>query len=300
LEQVECPTCHRDLDPFTFSLTQQSRESVGAHIDALKRDRELMKSNLHAIEGRLSATLAQIEQVDAELRDSERALLTVTAAIGSVREQLAKTAADLTSAERMLDQTLEASVEIENLQSAINGWLADARSTQQASHLHPDLKFRVGAFQDALRQYLIALGHSSVTSANSSGLRLDERYIPYLESRRLRSLGSASDQSRLVAAYSLALAAAANQIGGLHPGVVVLDEPLQQNPDDPHRDLFIAFLSKQLARESKFQTIVFTFLRPQEITALRRQGTNVVTPEGAHFLKLEVKQASVDASTMPV
>ena len=97
---------------------------------------------------------------------------------------------------------------------------------------------------------------------------------------------SASDQSRLVAAYSLALAAASQGIGGLHPGVVILDEPLQQNPDPLHRELFIAFLSQELARNAKFQTLIFTSLREDEIESLRGQGTNVLTPEGDHFLKL--------------
>lgn len=122
---------------------------------------------------------------------------------------------------------------------------------------------------------------------------LDEHYVPYLDSRRLRSLGSASDQSRLVAAYCLALAASAQDVDGLHPGVVILDEPLQQNPDEEHRKLFLAFLSKQLARQAKFQTIIFTGLREEEIRTLREQGTNVVTPPGEHFLKLDAPPASM-------
>ena len=36
-EMVECPTCHRDLEPESFSLNQQSQHSVAAHIEALKK-----------------------------------------------------------------------------------------------------------------------------------------------------------------------------------------------------------------------------------------------------------------------
>ena len=56
--------------------------------------------------------------------------------------------------------------------------------------------------------------------------------------------------------------------------------------DPEHRKLFLAFLSKQLAREAKFQTIVFTSLRNDEIDGLRRQGTSVLSPDGRHLLRL--------------
>ncbi len=117
-------------------------------------------------------------------------------------------------------------------------------------------------------------------------LSFDEQYIPYFDERRLRSLGSASDQSRLIAAYALALAASTSGSGGLHPGLVLLDEPLQQNPDPDHRDRFIQFLSRQLARSAGFQTIIFTSLTTAEVARLRRQGVNVRTPEGKKLLQL--------------
>ena len=121
---------------------------------------------------------------------------------------------------------------------------------------------------------------------------LDDEYVPFIEGRRLRALGSASDQSRLVAAYSLALAATSQQMKGEHPGFVILDEPLQQNPDGTHRELFLTFLEKQLAQQSKFQTLIFTWLSDAEIGRLRKQKATVIAPKGNHFLQLAVKAKS--------
>jgi ABC-type molybdenum transport system ATPase subunit/photorepair protein PhrA len=70
----------------------------------------------------------------------------------------------------------------------------------------------------------------------------------------------------------------------MHPGLVILDEPLQQNPDPQHRSLFLKFLAKDLAKTLAFQTLVFTSLTGQEISSLRKQGVTVITPEGKHFL----------------
>ncbi len=99
-------------------------------------------------------------------------------------------------------------------------------------------------------------------------------------------MGSASDHSRLVAAYVLALAAASDATDGLHPGFVVLDEPLQQNPDEKHRELFIDFLISKTARSLSAQTIVFTWLHEPELERLKQAGVRLINPSGYHFLEL--------------
>jgi DNA repair exonuclease SbcCD ATPase subunit len=215
--------------------------------------------------------------------------MTVTSAVGPVREQLAATASALASAERELDRLDEAGKELDDIQKSIERWIADASAFESANVIPSDLGNRRGAFVDALRKYLLALGHSAIRPQNVSSVSLDDSYTPFMEGRRLRALGSASDQSRLVAAYSLALAAASQQVGGLHPGFVVLDEPLQQNPDESHRELFMTFLEKELAQRSAFQTLLFTSLTAEEVTRLRAQKTSVITPPGEHFLKFQVE-----------
>jgi hypothetical protein len=84
----------------------------------------------------------------------------------------------------------------------------------------------------------------------------------------------------------LALAAASEFVGGLHPGFVVLDEPLQQNPDEKHRNLFIDFLISNTARNLKVQTIVFTWLQEPELKRLTESGVRVINPTAGHFLTL--------------
>lgn len=282
---VECPTCHRDLDPESFLLTQQSRASIEAHIEALRRDRALMKTSLQSLDANLTSIGGEQVLLDDKLRRAERALMTVTQAIGTVREQLAKIAEDLTATENERDRVIGISETVDSLQQEIDVWIRDALAVEQPTAGDTDLEARRDAFANALRDYLVALGHSAVIGETATQLRLDDEYVPYMANRRLRSIGSASDQSRLIAAYSLGLAAASEELGGLHPGVVILDEPLQQNPDDPHRDLFLTFLSQQLASQASFQTIVFTYLREPEIDLLRTQGLNVITPPGDHFLE---------------
>ena len=292
-DTVECPTCHRNLAPETFSLSQQSQQSVSSHIEALTKDRGLIKGNVRSLAARLSSSQAEMENLDRDLRDAERTLDAVNETIGTVREQLVLAAAVLAKTERSMTQVSQTAEELSTLQAEIDLWLNEARQTQQTQRGPSDLRRRLDAFTSALGKYLLALGHSAVRAANVKDVRLDENYVPHIESRRLRTLGSASDKPRVVAAYSLALAAASRSVDGLHPGLVVFDEPLQQNPDDEHRDLFSEFLGRGLAQARDFQTVIFTSLRDSEIQVLREGGTTVVTPEGEHFLR---RQALTEAS----
>jgi DNA repair exonuclease SbcCD ATPase subunit len=296
LDHLECPTCHRDFDLGLFGLTSQSEESVAAHIEALRSDRELMLKNRESLSANMKTTFARMAQIDSELRDAEKALATITSAVGPMREQLAATASELAAAERESDRLSDTASEIEALQQSIDRWVADAKGFVAASVVTGVVDKRKNAFIEAFRKYLVTLGHSEVNQQNAQLVTLDEQYIPFMNNKRLRALGSASDQSRLVAAYSLALAAASEQMGGQHPGFVILDEPLQQNPDEKHRELFLNFLTKELPQKSTFQTLIFTWLSGPEIDKLRKQGTNVLTPPGAHFLQLQ-KPASATPAT---
>ena len=284
IDKIECPTCHRDLDPTTFALTTQSTDSVANHIEALKRDRDLLVRNLDSMRATLATLFSELQTVSTELLEAERALMNVTSAVGSVREHLAQTAAELASTERAVDRAIEINRNIELWEEEIQAWLQEAGELESSSG-SSDFQNRRSAFIKALTNYLIAFGHSAINQATAGDVSLNEQYTPMLGLKRIRSLGSASDQSRLIAAYTLALAEASVSIGGMHPGIVILDEPLQQHPDPKHRELFLSFLSKALAKSAKFQVIIFTSLRQAEIAQLKRGGVSVATPDGEKFLK---------------
>jgi hypothetical protein len=286
LEVVECPTCHRDLNAETFSLQQQSEESVEAHVQALDRDRIMMLDNLSAIERAIVTTTAELASADDELRTAESALRVVTQSTSPAREQMAKLAIDLSSAERDYQRLQDVESEIESLQKQVNAWVAGVKQSTVPAGTDTDRKFRVEQFSTTLLQYLRALGHMALKSPNPGQFYLDNLYTPYLDGRRLRAIGSASDQARLVAAYTLALAVTAEATKGYHPGFVLLDEPLQQNPDPQHRELFVRFLLAGLPTATQIQVIIFTNLTDAEIKHLQAHGREVHEIKGDHFLQL--------------
>ena len=85
-EMIECPTCHRDLVPESFSLSQQSQRSVEAHIEALKKDRELIRKNVQSLATRLDTVQSEILNRDEDFRDAERALESVNPPVPMICE----------------------------------------------------------------------------------------------------------------------------------------------------------------------------------------------------------------------
>ena len=265
-------------------MTEQTAPEVQAHIEALKRDRALTRRTLDAVMMTIRAMEAQIAGLDIEFHNAQRTLDDVSASVGPVREQIIRAAANLAAQERSIERLDATAAEIDEIQTAINAWLEDAKAARILDGASTDIDRRTSVFTRAFGQYLRALGHSAAIAYGVDTLRLDQgKYEPYLGHRRLRALGSGSDPARLVGAYSLALAGASATLNGLHPGIVILDEPLQQNPDTVHRKLFLDFLSKSHAKESAFQTLVFTFLNESEVEKLRDNGASVITVEG-HLL----------------
>ena len=207
VSHVECPTCHRTIDPATFDLTQQSADSVAAHVAALTRDRALIRSNIESVDSRLIELQAELNTTDADLTNAERSLRSINAAVGSSREQMIKASHDLSATVNEIARIDATLGEIARHQELVSGWVTEASDGISVEGADADLLLRKAAFEKRIAEFLDKLRHEGIADAPGQQLTLreDEDYTPYWGRRRVRSLGSASDRSRLIQAYVLAL-----------------------------------------------------------------------------------------------
>ncbi len=173
IDFVECPTCHRSIDPATFALNAQSTESVEAHIEALSRDKRLIAANIGASDEQIIRLGADLADVENRLREAERALAAVNQAVGASREQLAKAATDLVSVENEMERVSSLGEEIRGLQTSIDTWLDRVHATAVVPVQQIDLQRRRAKFATTLRRLLQALGHGAILAQPDSELRLD-------------------------------------------------------------------------------------------------------------------------------
>jgi hypothetical protein len=280
LPRAECPTCHQVVDPEHLELTEQSGASIDTHVTQLDHQRLLLEGNLERMRAEVVEATARANRLEDEFAQAEHALRMVNQTVGPAREAMVKTHADLLAAERELDRERSTQSALEALQERLHAWVARARqSIAEVDVVEAETALRT-AFLDELRAFVVALGCAGVTAADAPAIILDQHYVPELRGRWLRSYGSASDRARLIAAYLLALAS----VGRHHLGFVALDEPLQQNPDQHHKCLFLDFLLKESAKISQ-QVVMFTFLSDGEVADLRKAGVAVQTVD-ERFLKL--------------
>ncbi len=297
MESVDCPACARPIGLADFGLTSQDKESIEEHIRALRAEQVLFRRNIEATGFAIEQTRSKHAQIEEQLEDANRALSLVTQTAGSSRESLVKAATDFAEAERDLRKTRALFKRLIELQDELRAWARTTLiGTPPKLDVEDELRPRLSVLSKKLGSYLIAFGHSAFDDRTSEMVTVesDDNYEPYITSidrklhRKVRSLGSASDHPRLVAAYALALAETAlvPDFHGNHPGFVVLDEPLQQNPDAKHRAGFVDALERLRGRPS-CQVVIFTHLTSDEVARLKEARVPIYEPSGKHLLVLE-------------
>jgi hypothetical protein len=265
LAQAECPTCRSLVDPRTFELRAQTSAEVERSIESARRDAEALRYSVRSTNHMLQKLLFEIQAVEREYAAAQRALRMIADANNPNAEGVADLTGRILSAEREIDRAKAFETQLSDLQARLDKWLVDV-GVGTTELVDPDAKRRearvVDDFQTTFRKFLGAIGHGDA-GRELNEVRLDDRYVPLVGSRRLRSLGSASDQPRMVLSYVWSLMDAAVRNQGWHPGFLLVDEPLQQNPDEHHRKAFCDFVAAR-APEEHGQVIIITTLHATE------------------------------------
>lgn len=284
VEDVECPTCHRHINPEELEVTEQTEAEIRVHIDTLEKERRLVKSALDRLEKEIRTQLIWQHKVDDELASTQKNIAAVSGTVGAAKEAIVRLSSELTDIDQKIERNKVLKLKIESLNDEVKAWHSKAKlhlAKQTADR--PDVDPQLDRFLDFLREMLAAVGHGAVRNRLPSDVHLDDSYYPCIRSRRLSRLGSASDTARLVLSYVVVLLEIGAN-GGHHPGFIVLDEPMQQNPDAEHREALIRLFATKW-NLFKSQTIVFTNLTGREVAQLQHAEVPVRYITERRFLK---------------
>lgn len=275
---VECPTCHQEIQPEQYDLHVHGTEQLERRIDALEAERQAVRRVLNRLAHDQRDLLSFVSEKAQELEERRREVDRLSKAVGQTSEAAVGTVSEIIRCERQIARISRVLSEAELVQAQIDAWNKDYAELEEpeADPAFEAEQRRIASFRDQLRDYLVALEHSAFAASRSQRFALDDAHAPLLNDRLVASTGSASDRPRLVAAYVLAL-----QLISLrdrtehHPGFIVLDEPLQQNPDERHRASFISFLARNW-QELAGQVVLITSLSVEEEETLSGAGVNLV------------------------
>lgn len=130
------------------------------------------------------------------------------------------------------------------------------------------------------KAFLSLLESFSFSSINTNEITIShDKYTPIVSGFDIKFDSSASDNIRLIWSYLIAIYTTSLQFSGNHPGLMVFDEPGQQQMAVKSQKKLFEVLSK-----TKGQVIVGTSLEPEEIQEITKNLTLNVIDLGEDFI----------------
>lgn len=237
---------------------EQQVEALVEQLHSLQRLGKSIRSDLFAVNGEVSETLIR-KRIENENRIS--ALQNLVYLIDSYKEEISLL-----------------SKEWEQMLILRDSLPKKAYSEKDEEKLDKLCK----SFINNLKEF----GYKSITNINTITLS-QENYMPMVENFDMKFDSSASDNIRVIWAYTLALLQTSLKYGGNHPGIIIFDEPDQHS-------IVISDLEKL------FKTIINIKNECQVIIGITEKDSdtqsiiNSLTEEQCH------KNAIIDKAFMPV
>lgn len=262
-----CPTCEQSVNPASFDIVNLNLEEVStAHaikkseLASIKKSFNSKKMKLAALEEmaiELSGKINNIENdfkfLDHTLSGSKKEYQILFTSLNDAKSDIAK-----------LDKSLLRANEIDRLLKDKISHIANFLNTNKKNFVKEDTNL-VTNFEKKFRELINTI---KLTAFKSDKLQTryktivvqrETDYIPTLEGKPLKRFCSASDQSKIIISYLIALQSVAKN----HIGFTIFDEPIQQNPEGKYRETTIEFLSK-LPANTEGQCIIFTKIELNE------------------------------------
>ena len=265
LQEGQCPTCDQDW-PIALLGGHDEGEpvmTIAEHLQLIDQEdrslKALRKGNEVVLQGgraRERALRERLGEIRADIRAHKQTLVSNAngPSAAAIREQLL--AEDKL---RRLDETrLELVRLLERLESLVDEYrqvragLLDLADSDLSDHDR-------GRLQDFRTRFLSQLQDYGFRSLDGVTLS-EETYLPERKGFDLTHEVSASDTIRLIWAYLVGLMEAGGENESNHPGLLVLDEPGQQEIED---DSLRAFLLHASTARARHQQILVTITRPR-------------------------------------
>ena len=292
LENARCPTCDHELAPTLLGRELQgvmsldeNRELIVEEIATFGAMRDDAQTVLEASRQRLRALRGDLD----ELRRTIRALKsTLTQNSGAPARAVIARQVRLADQIERLEGVLEGleglDVELAELASSYRRVLGELNRLGERGALSDADSQTLRLFAELLRDQLDEYGFSSMPPQEIAVS--PDTYLPIRHDSPVRpDQLSASDRVRMVWAYVGALLEASRERATAHPGLLILDEPGQQEISDASLRAFL----RRLAATERYgqQVIVATSERTERIRDFTEGEPTALTEIRGYALKPE-------------
>lgn len=231
-----CPVCHQQIND---SLLPNSIDvpvmGIDENIKHLEAQRDMLKFALISHKN-------HSEELDKEIKSSEASLFTLRRLAQTIRNDLYSINEEYSEAIVFKKITIEKQIEslnklqqlqhdsIEKLVELSKRWekyLEDKRALPKNRFTDED-KDKIALLRDVFINNLRKYGYKSILDLEDISIS-EESYLPLFEGFDMKFDSSASDNIRVIWAFTMALLQVSILKGGNHPTVLIFDEPDQQS-----------------------------------------------------------------------
>jgi AAA domain-containing protein len=267
LVQGICPTCHQEIMDTLLEQTTPPL-SIEKNIEFLKQQKQaatiLLESSKKSLKIKgpvYEARKAKVEKTRKKIRDFKRDLVSgvATPQISTVRELIEKeNRLELTETVRETFET-----DLNKLKDLSEQWRAIlAREAELPKDAFSDLdKEKIRKFSELFSSHIQPFGFRSVFPGSIAISK--DNYRPILEDFEMYFDASASDNIRLIWAYTIALQEMEKFYETNHFGITFFDEPGQQQISNSSRQAFYKIIGEM--DHNKNQVIVSTSEDPTRL-----------------------------------
>lgn len=259
LVQDRCPTCNQKIQDSlvptestvmdieeNIRFLQTEEEAIGLLISSEKE----RLARLHGYKARKSQEIANLHKTIRDLRSD--LLENRNISIATIREQVLLQE-EVKQMEQLRD---EFENQLDRLKDIAERWQKNRAiySGLPDDYFSGEDKVKLEALSNYFAKNAKRFGYSST---GATRLRIsDDNYHPISDGFEIEYGASASDNIRLIWAYTLALLQVSMSYGGNHWGILLFDEPEQQKMSDVSSDALYAEIAQM--RQEEFQAIIAT------------------------------------------
>lgn len=257
--QDKCPTCNQSI--------QDSLIPTESEVMSVKDNINFLKTEAEAVEMIISAGKERLSRLQGLKAGKSKVVTNLRSTIRDLRSDLLKTQ-DLSIAE--IREQIHLQEEITRLEQLRDGFEEHTNRLKFAAKLWQENRARYTElpddyFSESDKAKLEAVSKCFARNVHNFGYRSTgvsqlhiskDNYRPVCDEFEVAFGASASDNIRLIWAYTLALLQVSSSHDGNHWGIIVFDEPEQQKMKEASSDALYAEIAK--INTDEFQVIIAT------------------------------------------
>lgn len=289
-----CPVCKQHIDdallPFETSVI-----SIDDNLKHLNAQKSMLEYSINTHEKKIAYINQVIENNSRVLSDLEKIALSIRSDITSTEKSYSET---IVRKKIMIKDKIDKCTAIQkelvkykkSLKMLSDKWSSYLIKKEQLNNLHTNRSYeKISYLRKCFIDFLYAFNFCSIPNAQKARINISQdTLLPIIDEFDMKFGASASDNIRMIWAYTLALLIASVKYSKSKLNIAIFDEPKQQSIVD---DDFKAFIQKALdiCDEEKSQIILGVTAKGQTknmINEIAKQGGNIIKIDGKAFKKL--------------